>query len=210
MQSTWRESGSGKVTVSQPGPGMARLFGLPFLAVGGYLLYQLVGGLLQPAEMTVAGWVILPLMTAAFLVPGWLITVFRKRTELDVGTREVLEIFDFLVYTHRRRTEVLPGAQVMLRYERGSERSTRGPAVTHTRTSFWVHLYVVVGSRMVLVALFEESEKATALALAQKVGSLLAIEVQDRCVEGGEITSGGVVVDRLDPDEADPPEADQD
>ena len=38
--------------------------------------------------------------------------------------------------------------------------------------------------------------------------AFLAIPVQDRMFEGGEVTSGGVVVDKLDPEEADPEEAD--
>jgi hypothetical protein len=32
---------------------------------------------------------------------------------------------------------------------------------------------------------------------------LFGIDVQDRRVEGGEVTAGGVVVDRLGPDDAD-------
>jgi len=57
--------------------------------------------------------------------------------------------------------------------------------------------------RMILLALFRESDKAESLDFARQVAGLLGLDVQDRRVEHGEVTAGGVVVERLGPDEAD-------
>lgn len=165
----WRqESGSGRVRLSQPGPGAARLFGLPFAAAGAYFLYFLAGGVLHPSQMTIFGWILLPLMTAAFLIPGWLLLTFRKRVTLDPTPREALEESD------RARS-----------------------------ASFLLHVYLSFDDRTILLALFGDDEKPAALAFAARVAALFAIDVQDRCFEHGEITSGGVVVERLSADEAD-------
>ena len=177
---------------------MARLFGVPFLAVGGYFLYQLIGGLLHPAEMTIAGWILLPLMTAAFLVPGWLLVAFRKRAILDATTREVSDELDFLVHTRRTRTPIPTTARVLMRYERGAERKTRGSLTTSVRTGFLLPVYLATGKKEVLLALFGEREKPEATAFAKKAAAFLGLEVQDRLVEGGEITSGGHVVARAE------------
>ena len=56
----WGEDGPGRVTIEHGGIGPARLFGLPFAAVGAYFLYQFLDGVLHPAELTIAGWVLLP------------------------------------------------------------------------------------------------------------------------------------------------------
>ena len=61
---------------------------------------------LHPDEMTIFGWVLLPVMAAVFLVPAWIILVGRKHTRLDATRREATEAFDLLVYTRRRTTAV--------------------------------------------------------------------------------------------------------
>lgn len=58
-------------------------------------------------------------------------------------------------------------------------------------------------NRTPLIALYSETQKSEALALGARAAAFLAIPVQDRMFEGGEVTSGGVVVDKLDPEEAD-------
>ncbi len=186
------------MTITQAGPGIARLFGVPFIVVGGYFLYQFLDGVLHPGELTIAGWILLPLMTAAFLVPGWLITMFRKRATIDATAREVSEEYDFLVYTHRTKTSIPSNAHILMRYERGSERRTRGAFFTSVRTGFLLPVYLTAGKREVLLALFGDREKPAALTFAQRVATFLRIDVQDRCVEGGEVTSGGVVVAHAD------------
>jgi len=191
----WQTEGPAQATIRQGGVIAARLFGLPFLAAGGYFAYHFLGGLLHPGELTWAGWTLLPLMMAAFLVPGWILVAGRKRTRLDSARREVVEEMDYLVYTYRKTSPVRSDSHVMLRYEQGSKGDTG--------TRYDIHVYVETEEKLALIALFSDKQKTEALALAAKAGAFLSIPVRDRMVEGGEVTSGGVVVEQLDPEDAD-------
>ena len=204
----WHQDGQ-QATIRQGGFAIARLFGLPFLAAGGYFGYYFVGGLLHPSGLTWAGWTLLPLMMAAFLVPGWILVFGRKRTRLDSARREVVEEMDYLVYTYRKALPVTNDSHVRLRYEQGSTSSAKGALTTHRTTRYDIHVDVVTpGKSDALIALYSEKQQSEALALGARAAAFLAIPVQDRMFEGGEVTSGGVVVDKLDPEEADPEEAD--
>ena len=191
----WREE-NGHVAISQPGPGLARLFGVPFLAAGGYLLYQFLDGVFHPGELTIAGWTLLPLVALAFFVPGWLIATFRKHATIGTSERVIAEEYDFLVYTWRTRTSIASDAHVMYRYERGSSRTSSAPL-------YWIHVYVVSGTKQILLALFRDGEKAAAASFAQRLGAYLRVPVKDQLVERGEVTSGGVVVEHADEDDTD-------
>jgi hypothetical protein len=200
----WSEETPGHVTLRQGGAAAARWFGAPFLAVGGYFGYQFVDGALHPGELAWAGWTLLPLFAAAFLVPGWILLVGRRRTRLDAARREVVEELDFLVYTRRISTRVSSDSRVMLRYERGSTTERRGVIADTTVTGFDIHVYLETpGSRLAMLALFSGGQKSEALAFAARAAAFFSVPVEDRMVEGGEVSSGGVVVDRLGPDEAD-------
>jgi len=189
----WQTDGPARATIRQGGVGAARLFGVPFLVVGGYFLYQFVAGALR-GELLLGGWILLPLMTAAFLVPGWILVVGRRRTVLESARREVVEEMDYLVYTRRKVSRVSSDSHVMLRYEQGSKNSNRVD----------IHVYVDnAAERPVLIGLFTGAQKNEALAFAAKAAAFLTLPVRDRLVEEGEITAGGVVVEQLAGDDAD-------
>jgi len=188
----WREDGPGVVVITPGGVGAVRLLGL-FLAVpGGYLVYLFLGGVLQPATMTIFGWVLLPIMAALFLVPGWIILFGRKRTRIDATRREATEEFDLLVYTRRKTTAIPRDPHVVLRYEQGGKSSI---VVTH--------VYLAAGDAMILLTMFAPDKTLAPLDFAHKVAALVGGDVQDRRVDQGEINAAGVVVDRLGADEAD-------
>lgn len=200
----WREDAPGVVTIGHGSLLAARLFGVPFAAVGVYFLYQLLDGALHPSEMTIAGWLMLPAITATFLVPGWILLFGRKRTRINASLREATEEFDFLVYTRRVTTRIPLDAQVLLRYERGATVTTKGPMTDRVATGFDTHVYLApTDKKLVLLGLFASNDASGPMEFAQKVARMLGLDVQDRRVEGGEVTAGGVVVDRLGPDEAD-------
>jgi hypothetical protein len=184
----WREDGPGVVVITPGGIGAVRLVGLLFGAPGAWLFYQFLGGVLHPDEMTIFGWVMLPVMAAVFLIPAWIILVGRKRTRLDATRREATEEFDLLVYKRRKVTPIPRDAHVMLRYEAAGNRTA-------------AHVYLEPG--LILLAMFGSAEKPAALEFAHKVARFLGADVQDRCFEHGEIGAGGVVVDRLGPEDAD-------
>jgi len=186
----WREDGPGVFVITPGGIGAVRLLGLLFGAPGVWFLYQLAGGVLHPEEMTIFGWALLPVMAAVFLVPAWIILFGRKRTRLDVTRREATEEFDLLVYTRRKTTAIPREAHVMVRYEKSGN-------------DYPAHVYLDANGSLILLAMFAADAKIAALELARKVAGLFGLDVQDRRVEDGEIAAGGVVVDRLGPDEAD-------
>lgn len=199
----WRIDGS-QATIRQGGVGAARLFGLPFLAVGAYFGYQFLDGVLHPGELTWAGWTLLPLMAAVFLVPGWILVAGRRRTRIDSARREVIRELDYIVYTHRTTYRVTHDSHVMLRYEQGSTSSTRGAITTSTSTRFDIHVYVETpGQPPVLIGLFAGDQKTDALAFAGKAAAFLTLPVKDRLVERGEVNAGGVVVDHADEEDED-------
>ena len=188
----WQEEGSGVVVIGQGAPIAARLFGVPFAAAGGWFLYQLVQSVIG-GGLTIAGWILLPVMTAAFLVPGWILLFGKKRTRLDIARREATEEFDFLVHTRRTVTRIPQEAHVMLRYEKGGGTN-----------QYNTHVYLAPDDRrLILLALFDSTEKDRPLELGHKAARLFGIDLQDRRVEGGEVGAGGVVVERLGPEDAD-------
>jgi hypothetical protein len=187
----WREDGPGVVVIAPGGIGAVRLVGLLFGLPGAWFFYQFLGGVLHPDEMTIFGWVLLPVMAAVFLIPAWIILVGRKRTRLDATRREATEEFDLVVYTRRKVTPIPRDAHVMLRYEEGAKGTTR----------YVTHVYLEPG--LILLALFGSQEKPIALEFAYKAARFLGIDVQDRCVERGEVSAAGVVVDRLGSEDAD-------
>lgn len=199
----WREPEPGVFVITPRGFLLARVIGAAVAAPGVYFLYQFAGGLLHPGELTPAGWVILPLFAAVFLVPGWILAVGRKRTRVDTTRREATEEFDFLVFTRRTVTPIARDAHVMLRYEQGS--------TSDTGSTYLLPVYLdpaapAVGRRAtkgILVALFGAAEKGAAVDFAHNLAALLHADVQDRCVENGEVSAAGVVVSRLGPDAAD-------
>ena len=200
----WEQDGQ-QATIRQGGAlvNAARLIGVPFLIAGGYLLYQFVGGMLND-ELTVIGWIVLPLLGLGVALPGWCLLVWRRRARLNNAKREVIEELDFIIFKRRKVFPVTNDSHVRLRYEQGSTSSTRGAVTTHSTTRYDIHVDVVTpGQPDALIALFSEPQKAEALAIAAKAAAFLGIKVQDRMVEGGEVTAGGVVVDELDPEEAD-------
>jgi len=186
----WREDGPDVIVIEPGGIGPARLFGLPFAAAGAWFLYQLAGGAIG-GGLTIAGWLLLPLFTATFLVPGWLILFGRKRTRIQVTLREAVEESDFLVYTRRQTSRIPADAHVMLRYEK-------------VGNGYDTHIYLVVSEKKnILLTIMPSADLAGAMTFAQKVAARLGLDVQDRRVAGGEVAAGGVVVDRLGPEDAD-------
>src|SRR5262249_55725812 len=114
MAAHWSRTSDG-LEISQTGSLLAKLFGLPFLAAGLYLLWHFVTGLVgffvpDLGQLTIAGVIILPIFALLAGTPGWLLVVTRKRTVIEAATRRVVEVFDHLVYKHRKERPVPAGA----------------------------------------------------------------------------------------------------
>ena len=111
---------------------------------------------------------------------------------------------DFILFKRRKAVPITNDSIIRLRFEEGSTSTTQGAVTSHSRTRYDIHVDVVTPGRPdTLIALFSEAQKADALAIAAKAGAFLGVPVKDRMVDGGDVTSGGVVVEELDPEEAD-------
>jgi hypothetical protein len=155
----------------------ARFFGVPFLAVGGYLAYELAGGIADLlvgraaiAEMF-AGTVLLLIMTGAFLIPGWLLTLSRAHVEIDPTARTVTYGRDFRVTQWRqvRSLSEFDRVEVDLLSVSSSHRS-------NGKRAYQVELAADDRSN-VLVGLFDDGEDA--LAFGHRLGASIDLRVDD-------------------------------
>ena len=196
----WQQDGQ-QVIIRQGGGALnaARLVGLPFILAGGYFLKIFWGGLMNDELAGVGGWVVLPLLGLAIAFPGFCLMVWRRRATLNNANKEVAEELDFIVFKRRWAAAVSSGSFVRLQYQ----------AIKDTTKSH-IHVDIVTpAQRDTMIGLFDEHQKAESLELAKKAAAFLGITVKDRLVEGGTVTSGGVVVDESDPEYADEFEEDE-
>lgn len=103
-------------------PVAARLFGLPFLALGVWFLVQLGQGIWDAlvggpnaAPVTAAGFVVGVVVMAMFLVPGVLLTLARKWVEVDGTLRELRETTHVVVTARIRRRPLADAVEVVSR-----------------------------------------------------------------------------------------------
>jgi hypothetical protein len=60
------------------------------------------------------GWLVILLMSAAFLVPGWIFATLRRRVVLDTAARTLTDTKDFLVYRRSRTISLAAVKAVVL------------------------------------------------------------------------------------------------
>lgn len=183
MAVTWT-SGPGRIVVREHAPLVLKLFGLPFLGIGLYLGRILVGGAMH-GELTAAGWVLLPLLAVAFLVPGLLLTFASGRTVVDAPAHELVSGRDLLVFHGVRRAKVPRDARVQVRHEL---RRTGGSG--HARETGTAHVYCPVellgGPEPLRIAEFDGKDGDRAFLLATEVATLLGVPLDDRRRKPGE------------------------
>lgn len=169
---------AGAVRVALNAGTTARLFGIPFVLVGAYLGYQLVAGLvdLMTGQATVsemlAGTVLLFAVTAAFLIPGWLLIFSRAAVEIDRTNRTVNAVRDLRVYrlTDRRSLSEFERIEVdVLSVAPNRRSSSRG-------RSYQVEL-AARNRQNVVVGLLDDGDEA--LAYGRRLGSLIGLPVED-------------------------------
>ncbi len=179
----WQPQPDGTVLIPQPIKIAARLFGLPFLAIGGWFSYQLImatyesisaGGLGELAG-NILGLLILLLMALLFGVPGVLLVVARKYVLLRPAPRQVVELFDFFVYRKENSRDIHTEAVVTLRFEAVSPTSTSS---ARAHSHFACMVYVKASARdRVLAAMTESAERAREL--GRETAALLGLQLQD-------------------------------
>ena len=159
-------------------PLAARLFGLPFLLVGVYLAYQLAGGVADLVagraaigEM-LAGTLLLFVMTAAFLIPGWLLVFSRAAVDIDRAARSVAYVRDFRVYQWRQVHQLSAFERLEVdRLSVSPNRQSTGKA------AYQVEL-AARNRRNVVVGLFDDGDAA--LAFGRELAAVIELPLVDR------------------------------
>jgi len=164
------------LTIRLSGGLAARLFGLPFLLVGGYLGFHLAGGVLDLltgraslSEM-LAGTVLLLVVTAAFLVPGWLLVASRARIEINRMRGTVSYVRDLRIYEHREQRPLSEFTRIEV--DLLSVRPNQQPR----GRSYRVELAGATKGK-VTAGLFDAREDA--IAFAQRLGALIGLPAED-------------------------------
>jgi hypothetical protein len=115
--------------IDTPIPRVARLFGVPFVFVGGWLLLTLAGSIGDVVrgdagigEM-LPGQLLLLLLTAAFLLPGLALTLLQRHVLLDRvhDSAAVVRRFLFVRHTRQRRLGAFARVRVAERIKREKE-----------------------------------------------------------------------------------------
>ena len=175
MNSIWTRDGA-RLTVQFPVSVVVRLFGLPFLAVGGYFTWSLVLALVDALRGetrladTAAGLVLALLIALTFGVPGVLLVFARARVHVDAAARRVEEVKQFGPY---RYATAMPLSRM------ASVRVVRRDPVSSTSTTSSYHVELVdLAGRPTLVGLYDEV--APAVALGRHVSTLAALPLEER------------------------------
>ena len=115
---------------------------------------------------------------------------FRKRVLIRPDAREITDVKDFFLFKSEKRTPIVEGAFIELRYERlSSTGSSRGRASAVVRASC---LYVrIPGEKEAAQALLKTTDEARAL--AKQIVDVLAIPIKDHLDEDERRTRAGDV-----------------
>lgn len=158
-----------------------RLFGSLLLAMGGYLLAQLVLGVCDyfrygQISVTIAGILMFTVMGLVFGVPGWLLAFTRKQTLLDPESREVEDVKDFLVYKRVWRYAFEAFAEVLVSKDVQTHRDQE-QGTTRVSVTYPVELQ---GPEGVSVLVAEMDTPAPARELADRIATMVGVPVNDR------------------------------
>ena len=169
---------SGAIAIAMGTSWPARLFGLPFLLVGLWLGHHLVEAVLDLANGRAAisemfvGTLLLTIVTAAFLVPGWLLIASRASVEIDRMNGTVSSVRDLRVYRHVRSRPLSDFSHLEVDVLTVSSNSSRG-----SRSGYQVEL-AAPNRKNLLVGLFDAGEDAMVACAAPR--PLIGLPVEDR------------------------------
>lgn len=181
---TWTEDPPGRVSVTAGLAPKARLFGLPFLAIGCWFAWQILNAAWQVARAegalgllkSVPGLLLFAAVGSMFAVPGLLIVFFRKRVTIDTAAGTVEEVKDFLVTRRAHRWPATDFCGVTAKYEKTDHSSTSEEDAWTSES--WVVTLDRPEGEGVLVDSFEAPRAA--VEAARTLGRILGVPVEDR------------------------------
>lgn len=161
----------GSLVVRQTGGVAAKLFGLPFAAVGVWFLYQFLMAFIDIVKAPkgslpyIPGLLLLLVMMLAFGAPGVLLMFGKRLVTVDAMTREVSAVRDYVFTTRAERFARDEIEAVSISHERLS--SSSSDAKSNSRPVYAYHVEVELkrkGAENVLVGLAGHVDEARTLA----------------------------------------------
>ncbi|MEM7293723.1 MAG: hypothetical protein AAF420_10080, partial [Pseudomonadota bacterium] len=173
---------------------LIRLLGLPFLCIGGWMLFHFALGVAEYLHLAtleewveaIPGFAVLMFFTALFLAPGIMLSLFRLRIEMDRTENTVDEIKDFLFYkrTRRFRTDELNrviARQATATHASGSMTGVGSPGgFTRNRKKFTLYPVEIEPREGKAITVAFADDKKEAKELASGIGEFMGIELNDR------------------------------
>ena len=189
------------IVIRQDAPLIARLFGVPFLAVGIWFFWQflvVLGEALRPSLIidfgsSIPSLLLLLAMAVAFSIPGVLLVLFRrKNTIIRPEEHSVIEQRDFLLFKVQKGSAVDNHSVVEIRREQSKDRSG---------STVWFYcVYLDSPSRQkASLAVLKTAEEARQL--GDQISKLLGISVHDQ-IEPDEHTGEAAELKEKDGDSA--------
>jgi hypothetical protein len=173
----------GRLTIRQRSDLIAVLFGLPFLAIGAWLLWQIPSGVIAYVRADavsqlpgqIFGFFFLLIFATLFGVPGLLLVFGSKRVAIDPVRREVKEFVNWVVYRKSTLHALADFENVDVRHER-----RRGARV------FLYNVYLAAANGRDHLLLGIEDRCEPALELARTAARCASLPVRDRTDEVAE------------------------
>jgi hypothetical protein len=173
--STSMTDDAGAIRIALSGGHAARLFGLPFLLVGAWMVYYLIRSLIALMTGRAAlsefafGIIVLAIFTAAFLIPGWLLVASRALVTIDRAADLVTVIRDLRIYQHRQVRKLSEFSRLEVDLLSGANPRRRV-------SSYQIEL-VGADRDNVVVGLIDDREEA--LAFGRRLSALVGLPVED-------------------------------
>jgi hypothetical protein len=185
-------------------PLAARLFGLPFLAMGVYVAYNLAMSVSEvlhgtgTAKEMIGGQLLMTVFMLSFGVPGATLVFGRRNVNIDRGRRSIGEVRKLSFFSLRTATVPLEDVKLVratLRLDQDMLAGVKVPGVTdanQTGPGYDVELIDGKGVKVMLAGMF--SGAADAVTFSKELARALPLPFEDHTVSdsgmgGGEETA---------------------
>ncbi len=189
MGKLWKELKDSRLYIKHGYGVVGRLFGIPFLLFGGFLIamfllgiYQAVtmGGLAGLADRSLALALVL-LLGVLFSFPGVYMSLRSQKTFIDRRQRRITQVKDFTFYRKRRQYPVATFGSVELKYEYKQLKRSRDTSYSGVRRKthadvFSIFLIPPTGDYLFITA---DNHKEPMANLGQVVAEYTGLEFVD-------------------------------
>jgi hypothetical protein len=201
VKTRWAKVDS-QIIINQGMPIAARLFAIPLLAIAAYLVYQLVGAIIDVAHgFTVGalmesalGLALLLVLLLAFAIPGFFLLLGSKRVIVDAKQNQVIEVLGGWFWQKATSYSIEPYRTVKINYEYGIPHSTNR---AESRLYTFDIVLADAQDQSRLLTMFPVSDLEQARKLGKEIADLLKLKLSDHSGKWDPAQRGDVPQDIL-------------